>query len=144
MSSWCFLTRAKPEDTLTCKARRNNFPHRQFIFTDGGRTAHCTLTTTSGLQDWAVIVWDAQIWDLLYKLKVSNRKLELLFTAGQPRQQRNLLKRKTVSASIQKPTHACLGKPAWEIRREHSERKFLNTNTSIRPACKRKKKKTTN
>lgn len=61
------------------------------------------------------------------------------FTAGQPRQHRNLLKRKKVSASIQKPNHACLGKPAWEIRRQHSERKFLNTNTSIRPAWKKKK-----
>lgn len=58
LSSQRFLAYAEPEDTLTCKAKGNHFPHRQFTFTGG--TSHCTLTTIPGLQDKVLIVWDAQ------------------------------------------------------------------------------------
>lgn len=51
-SSRFFITCAKLEDTLTCKASGNNFPHRESISTDRRVTVHCILTTTTpGPQD---------------------------------------------------------------------------------------------
>lgn len=60
-SSWFFITCAKPEDTLTRKASGNHSPHRESTFTDWRATVHCILTTTTpGLQDLVIIVWNAQ------------------------------------------------------------------------------------
>lgn len=142
LSSRCFLTCAKPEHTLTCKVRRNNFPRRQFIFTDGGGTAHCTLTTTPGLQDWAVIVWDAQPWDLLYKLKVSNRKWELvIYSRAAKAAQESAEEKKGFSQHSETkpgmPWNTCLRNQETAFRKEVFKHKY------IYQACLEKKKKTT-
>lgn len=99
-SSWFFITCAKPEDTLTCKASGNHFSHTESIFVYRRVTAlhshhYNPRTTKLGYNSTKCT---EQTRDPLNKLKVSKKKQEpMIYTSASKARYESIKERRGIS-----------------------------------------------